>query len=65
MTRQELIELAESIGILYPSDQPSIGYSSPAGMRLISKLEKFAQECYDKGHRQGLMDATEQPYVWD
>lgn len=65
MNRQDVITLAESIGLLYPSNQPSTGYSSPAHMRLISKLEKLAQECYDKGHRQGLMDATEQPYVWD
>jgi len=57
MNRQEVIQLAESLGILYPNDNPSLDYSSPAHQRLISKLEKFAQECYDKGVEFGWDDA--------
>lgn len=59
MNRTDVITLAESIGLLYPSEQPSIGYSSPAHMRLISKLEKFAQECYNQGFAAGWDQAKE------
>lgn len=44
MNRQEIITLAESLGLLYPEPKSSSDYNSPAHMRLISKLEKFAEE---------------------
>ena len=50
MTRQEIITLAESLGLLYPEPKSSSDYNHPAHMRLISKLEKFAEACYDKGY---------------
>jgi len=53
MNRQEIITLAESTGLLYPLKPSSSDYSSPAHMRLISKLEKFAQDCYNKGFDDG------------
>ena len=43
MNRQEIITLAESLGLLYPEPKSSSDYNSPAHMRLISKLEKFAE----------------------
>ena len=43
MNRNELITLAESVGLLYPEPKSSSDYNSPAHMRLISKLEKFAE----------------------
>jgi hypothetical protein len=49
MTRQEIITLAESLGLLYPEPKSSSDYNHPAHMRLISKLEKFAEECFYKG----------------
>ena len=42
MNRDELITLAESLGLLYPEPKSSSDYNSPAHMRLISRLEKFA-----------------------
>ena len=42
MNRQEIITLAESVGLLCPEPKSSSDYTSPAHMRLISKLEKFA-----------------------
>ena len=42
MNRQEIIQLAESLGLLYPEPKSSSDYNHPAHMRLISKLEKFA-----------------------
>ena len=53
MNRQEIITLAESLGLLYPEPKSSSDYTSPAHMRLISKLEKFAEECYEKGYNEG------------
>lgn len=49
MNRQETITLAESLGLLYPEPKSSSDYNHPAHMRLISKLEKFAEECFHKG----------------
>ena len=43
MNRQEIITLAESLGLLYPEPKSSSDYNHPAHMRLISKLEKFAE----------------------
>ena len=59
MNRQEIITLAESLGLLYPEPKSSSDYNSPAHMRLISKLEKFAQEIERKA-LQGLEDGVEQ-----
>ena len=42
MNRNEIITLAESLGLLYPEPKSSSDYNHPAHMRLISKLEKFA-----------------------
>jgi hypothetical protein len=49
MNRQEIITLAEKLGLLYPEPMSSSDYSSPAHQRFISKLEKFAEECFYKG----------------
>lgn len=59
MNRQDVINLAESIGLLYPLNPSSSEYNSPAHMRLISKLEKLAQGCYDKGFKDGQKDSPE------
>ena len=49
MNRKEIIQLAEKLGLLYPESMSSSGHNSPAHQRLISKLEKFAYECFHKG----------------
>ena len=59
MTRQEIITLAESLGLLYPEPKSSSDYNHPAHMRLISKLERFAEECYDQGSEDGYKEAIE------
>ena len=59
MTRQEIITLAESLGLLYPEPKSSSDYNHPAHMRLISKLEKFAEECYNQGYGIGATEAIE------
>ncbi len=59
MNRQEIITLAESLGLLYPEPKSSSDYSHPAHMRLISKLEKFAEECYNQGYDIGATEAIE------
>lgn len=59
MNRQEVIILAESLGLLYPEPKSSSDYNSPAHMRLISKLEKFAEECYNQGYDIGATEAIE------
>jgi regulator of RNase E activity RraB len=59
MNRQEIITLAESLGLLYPEPKSSSDYNHPAHMRLISKLEKFAEECYNQGYDIGATEAIE------
>ena len=59
MTRQEIITLTESLGLLYPEPKSSSDYTHPAHMRLISKLEKFAEECYNQGYDIGATEAIE------
>ena len=59
MTRQEIIQLAEALGLLYPEPKSSSDYNHPAHMRLISKLEKFAEECYNQGSDIGATEAIE------
>ena len=59
MTRQEIITLAETLGLLYPEPKSSSDYNHPAHMRLISKLEKFAEECYNQGYDIGATEAIE------
>ena len=59
MNRQEIIQLAESLGLLYPEPKSSSDYNHPAHMRFISKLEKFAEECYDQGSEDGYKEAIE------
>ena len=59
MTRQEMITLAESLGLLYPEPKSSSDYNHPAHMRLISKLEKFAEDCYNQGYDIGATEAIE------
>ena len=59
MTRQETITLAETIGLLYPEPKSSSDYNHPAHMRLISKLEKFAEDCYNQGYDIGATEAIE------
>ena len=45
MNRKEIIQLAEKLGLLYPE----VDYNHPQHQRFISKLEKFAEECFHKG----------------
>ena len=59
MNRKEIIQLAEELGLLYPEPISSSDYNHPAHMRLISKLEKFAEECYDRGSEDGYKEAIE------
>jgi hypothetical protein len=59
VNRQEIITLAESLGLLYPEPKSSSDYNHPAHMRLISKLEKFAEECYNQGYDIGATEAIE------
>ena len=59
MTRQEIIQLAESLGLLYPEPKSSSDYNHPAHMRLISRLEKFAEECYNQGYDIGATETIE------
>ena len=54
MTRQEIITLAESLGLLYPEPKSSSDYNHPAHMRLISKLEKFAEATTEKSYTEGF-----------
>ena len=58
MNRNEIITLAESLGLLYPEPKSSSDYNSPAHMRLISKLEKFDQEIYQLGYKDGKFDSN-------
>ena len=58
MNRNEIITLAESLGLLYPEPKSSSDYNSPAHMRLISKLEKFTQEIYQLGYKDGKFDSN-------
>ena len=59
MNRNEIIQLAESLGLLYPEPKSSSDYNHPAHMRLISRLEKFAEECYNQGYDIGATEAIE------
>ena len=59
MNRQEIITLAESLGLLYLEPKSSSDYNHPAHMRLISKLEKFAEECYNQGYDVGATETIE------
>ena len=56
MNRQEIITLAESLGLLYPKPKSSSDYNSPAHMRLISKLEKFYEAAFNQGYNEGHWD---------
>ena len=58
MNRQEIITLAESLGLLYPEPKSSSDYNHPAHMRLISKLEKFVEEI-ERKVLQGVEDDVE------
>ena len=60
MNRQEIITLAESLGLLYPEPKSSSDYNSPAHMRLISKLEKFYTEAHTKGWGEGIDEVIRQ-----
>ena len=56
MTRQEIITLAESLGLLYPEPKSSSDYNHPAHMRLISKLEKFYEAAFNEGYNECFYD---------
>lgn len=57
MNRKEVIELAEKLGLLYPE----VDYNHPQHQRLISKLEKFAEECFYKGMNAAIkLDSEDQ-----
>ena len=49
MNRKDIIALAEKLGLLYPEPMSSSDYGHPQHQRLISRLEKFAEECFHKG----------------
>lgn len=49
MNRKDIIALAEKLGLLYPEPMSSSDYQHPQHQRFISKLEKFAEECFHKG----------------
>lgn len=59
MNRKEIIQLAEKLGLLYPEPVSSSDYNHPQHQRLISKLEKFAEECYNQGYDIGSTEAIE------
>lgn len=59
MNRKEIIQLAEKLGLLYPEPMSSSDYNHPQHQRLISKLEKFAEECYNQGYDIGATEAIE------
>lgn len=56
MNRKEIIQLAEKLGLLYPE----VDYNHPQHQRFISKLEKFAEECYSRGYAEALRDTENQ-----
>ena len=56
MQRKEIIQLAEKLGLLYPE----VDYNHPQHQRLISKLEKFAEECHSRGYAEALRDIENQ-----
>lgn len=59
MNRKEIIELAEKVGLLVKDE--NFPYSSPAQQRLISRLEKFAEECFYKGMNTAIkLDSEDQ-----
>lgn len=60
MNRQGIIQLAESLGLLYPEPKSSSDYNHPAHMRLISKLEKFYAEAHTKGWYDGIDEVDRQ-----
>ena len=60
MNRQEVIQLAESLGLLYPEPKSSSDYNHPAHMRLISRLEKFYTEAHTKGWYDGIDEVDRQ-----
>lgn len=59
MNRKDIIVLAEKLGLLYPEPMSSSDYNSPAHQRFVSKLEKFAEECYGQGSEDGYKEAIE------
>lgn len=61
MHRKEIIQLAEKLGLLYPEPMSSSDYNSPAHQRFVSKLEKFAEECFYKGMNTAIkLDSEDQ-----
>ena len=58
MNRNEIITLAESLGLLCTEPKSSSDYNHPAHMRLISRLEKFAEEIYQLGYKDGKFDSN-------
>ena len=58
MNRKEVIELAEKVGLLYPEPMSSSDYRHPQHQRLISKLEKFAEDMYQAGYKDGKFDSN-------
>ena len=60
MNRQEIILLAESLGLLYPEPKSSSDYNHPAHMRLISKLEKFYIQAHTDGWAEGIEEVIRQ-----
>lgn len=57
MNRKEIIELAEKVGLLVKNE--NFPYNAPAQQRLISRLMKFAEECYNQGYDNGCLETIE------
>ena len=53
MKHEEIINLAVQCGLLHLSEE--FPKNTPAQQRLISRLEKFAELCYDQGYEDGCL----------
>lgn len=57
MKQAEIIQLAQDCGLLFFTEE--FPKSAPAQQRLISRLMKFAEECYNQGYDNGCLETIE------
>ena len=57
MNQQQLIDLATKHGLIFLTEEHP--KTNPNHQRLLSKLEKFAEECYNQGYDIGATEAIE------
>ena len=57
MNQQQLIGLATKHGLIFLTEEHT--KTNPNHQRLLSKLEKFAEECYNEGYDIGATEAIE------